>query len=288
MLDNIYFAVSTWLWTSPFTTKSTELFAKIRRMGFDAVEIPAEYPDMIDAAQVKKALDDEGLRAIVCGAFGPGRDLTHEDTAVHQDCFDYLRQCFELCNAWGAKFVAGPMYSAVGKARMVPPEQRKREWDLAVANLRKACAMAAEHELSLAIEPLNRFETDLVNTVEDVARLVREIDHPSARIMVASFHMTIEERNLEAALLTAGDALIHVQVSENYRGTPGTGLTPWNSFRQGLEKINYQGAVSIESFTPEIKELAGAVCFWKHMAESQDAFAEDGLRFLKDILNCEF
>ncbi len=283
MENNIRFAVSTWLWTSPFTTESTGLFPKIRRMGFEAVEIPVEYPDMIDAAEVKKALDDEGLTAIVCGAFGPGRDLTHQDPAVHRACFDYLRQCFELCNAWEAGFVAGPMYSAVGKARMVPPEQRQREWNLAVANLHTACETAAEHELSLAIEPLNRFETDLVNTVEDVARLVREIDHPSARIMVDSFHMTIEERNLESALQAAGDALIHVQVSENYRGTPGTGLTPWKSFRQGLERIGYRGAVSIESFTPEIKELAGAVCFWKHMAESQDAFAEEGLRFLQSL-----
>lgn len=283
MNDSISFAVSTWLWTSPFTTESISLFPKIRGMGYDAVEIPVEYPEMIDGQKVRKALDDEGLKGIVCGAFGPGRDLTHEDPAVHRACFDYLRQCFELCNAFDAGFMAGPMYSAVGKARMVPPEQRKREWELAVSNLRKACETAAEHQLSLALEPLNRFESDLVNTVEDVVRMVEDIDHPSARIMVDSFHMTIEERDLEAALLQAGDKVIHVQVSENYRGTPGTGLTPWKSFRQGLEKINYKGAVSIESFTPEIVELAGAVCFWKNMAESQDAFAEDGLRFLRKL-----
>ena len=279
----IRFAVSTWLWTSPFTTASTELFGKIREMGFDAVELPVEYPEMIDGKEVRKALDDMGLQAIVCGAFGPGRDLTHEDPAVRQACFSYLRDCFELCNAWDAGFLAGPMYSAVGKARMVPQEQREREWDLAVSNLRQACGMAAEHGLSLAIEPLNRFETDLVNTIGDVVRLVGDIDHPAAGIMADSFHMTIEERDLETALLAAGDKLIHVQVSENYRGTPGTGLTPWDSFRKGLQRIGYQGYVSIESFTPEIKELAGAVCFWKHMAESQDAFAEDGLRFLEEL-----
>ncbi|MCB0630593.1 MAG: sugar phosphate isomerase/epimerase family protein [Saprospiraceae bacterium] len=283
MSDSIIFSVSTWLWTSPFTSETIKLFPKIRSMGYEAVEIPVEYPEMIDAAVVKKALDNEGLKGIVCGAFGPSRDLTHEDPAVHQECFNYLRQCFELCNAFEAHFLAGPMYSAVGKARMVPPEQRKREWELAVANLHKVCKMADEHELSIALEPLNRFESDLVNTVEDVVRMVKDIDHAAARVMIDSFHMTIEERDLEQAILTARDALIHVQVSENYRGTPGTGLTPWESFRRGLEKINYQGAISIESFTPEIKELAGAVCFWKSMAESQDAFAEDGLQFLKGL-----
>lgn len=283
MSDNIFFSVSTWLWTSPFTSETIALFPKIRTMGYEAVEIPVEYPEMIDATVVKKALDDEGLQGIICGAFGPNRDLTHEDPKVHQVCFDYLRQCFEICNELDAKFLAGPMYSAVGKARMIPPEQRKKEWELAVSNLHKVCQMADEHQLSIALEPLNRFESDLVNTVEDVVRMVKDIDHPAARVMIDSFHMTIEERNLEEAIVKAGDALIHVQVSENYRGTPGTGLTPWESFRSGLEKINYQGAISIESFTPEIKELAGAVCFWKNMAESQDAFAEDGLRFLQEL-----
>ena len=285
MNENISFGVSTWLWTSPFNNESISLFPKIRKMGFNAVEIPVEYPELIDATIINKALAAEGLSPIICGAFGPGRDLTHEDPAVHQQCFDYLRQCFELCNALGSHFLAGPMYSAVGKARMLPSEQRKKEWALAVDNLRKVCEMAAEHELSIAIEPLNRFETDLVNTVEDVKRMVSDIDHPAAKIMVDSFHMTIEERDLEAALQLAGDQLVHVQVSENYRGTPGTGLTPWDSFAKGLKKIEYQGAISIESFTPEIKELAGAVCFWKNMAESQDLFAEDGLKFLKTLFN---
>jgi D-psicose/D-tagatose/L-ribulose 3-epimerase len=285
MNNNIRFGVSTWLWTSPFTTESVHLFPRIRKMGYDVVEIPVEYPEQIDTQEVKKALNDEGLAPIICGAFGPSRDLTHEDSAVHQACFDYLQQCFDICNDLGARFVAGPMYSAVGKARMVPPEQRKKEWNLAVENLHKVCTMAASQELSIALEPLNRFESDLVNTTEDVVRLADAIDHPAAKVMVDSFHMTIEERDLEAALLLAGDRLIHVQVSENYRGTPGTGLTPWGSFASGLKKINYQGVVSIESFTPEIKELAGAVCFWKNMAESQDAFAKDGLEFLKKLIN---
>lgn len=277
------FGVSTWLWTSPFNNDSVALFPKIRAMGYDAVEIPVEYPELIDGPLVKAALDEHGLRGIVCGAFGPSRDLTSEDSSVHETCFSYIRQCFDLCNTWGASFLAGPMYSAVGKARMVPPDQRRREWELAVNNLRKVCQMAAGQGLSIALEPLNRFESDLVNTAEDVVRLVRDINHPAARVLLDSFHMTIEERDLERAVLTAGDALIHVQVSENYRGTPGTGLTPWAALKSGLEKINYQGCISIESFTPEIKELAGAVCIWKTLAESQDAFAADGLKFLRQL-----
>ena len=275
------FAASTWLWTSPFKTDSISLFSKIKNIGFDAVEIAVEDPSLIDAAIVKKALDDNGLQPVICGAFGPSRDLTNEDPAVHQNCFRYIEQCFEICEAVEAKFLAGPMYSAVGKARLVPTEQRKREWDLAVKNLCKVCENAEKRGLSIALEALNRFETDLINTSEDMVRLINDINHPAARVLIDSFHMTIEEKSLAEAVKLVGDKLIHVQVSENHRGIPGTGQTRWEDLKAGLEAVGYEGVVSIESFTPEIKELAGAVCIWRPFAESQDDFAKQGLEFLK-------
>lgn len=281
----IKFGVSTWLWTSPFTTESVSLFPKIKSMGFDVVEIPIEDTEVIDITKVKNALRENQLEAIVCGAFGPTRDLTNDDQLYRDNAIHYITRCFDFCNGWDAKFLAGPMYSAVGKARMVSAEQRKIEWDRAVTNLHHVSRLAHSRQLSIALEPLNRFESDMINTAADVARLVKDINHPAAKIMLDGFHMAIEEQNLETAIALVGDKLIHVQVSENHRGTPGTGQTPWQSFKKGLEKVNYKGVVSIESFTPEIKELAGAVCIWKNLAPTQDGFAKDGLKFLKNLLN---
>jgi len=285
MKNKIDFGVSTWLWQSPFTSKSIALFPKIKALGYDLIEIPVEDPLLIDGNKIKKALDDNGLKVSVCGAFGPTKDLTHEDEKVHLQCFKYLEQCFDLCNELDVKFFAGPMYSAVGKARLVSSEQRKKEWDLAVSNLKKACNMAYAHDLCIGLEPLNRFESDMINTAEDVMRLVTDINHDAARVALDGFHMTIEERNIRDAINRVGDKLIHLQVSENHRGVPGTGLTPWNDFKLGLQDINYNGALVIESFTPEIKELAAAVCIWKTMAISQDEFASQGLQFLKQTFN---
>jgi D-psicose/D-tagatose/L-ribulose 3-epimerase len=283
MAINIQYGVSTWLWTSPFMTGSIDtLFPKIAAFGFDAVEIAVEDPALIDAEILKNALKQYNLKPVICGAFGASRDFTSDDVSLHQNSFNYIRACMELCEVLDAKFLAGPMYSAVGKARMVPAEQRKKEWDRAVMNLQKVCNMAGEHGLQIALEPLNRFESDLINTVDDLSRLVSDINHPAAKMMLDGFHMNIEERDIEAAIVKAGDRLIHMQVSENYRGTPGTGQTNWDAYRRGLEKISYSGVVSIESFTTENRELAGAVCFWHPMAESQDSFASDGLRFLKN------
>lgn len=278
---NVKFGVSTWLWTSPFSTDSVSLFPKIKAMGYDTVEIALEDPVLIDTIEVKRALAENNLGVIICGAFGPTRDLTNEDEAVQQNCLQYIKSCLDICVELGAGFFAGPMYSAVGKARLVSPEQKQIEWNRAVHNLRKACDMAQERKLFIALEPLNRFESDLINTAEDVKNLVNDIDHPAAKIALDGFHMNIEEPDVEAAIRTAGENLLHIQVSENYRGTPGTGQTRWDAYKKGLEAIGYTGTVSIESFTPQIKELAGAVCIWKPLAESQDKFASEGLQFLK-------
>lgn len=282
---NIKFGVSTWLWTSPFKTDTVSLFAKISEMGYDMVEIPVEDPSLIDVKAVKAALKEFGLKAEICGAFGPTRDLTHDDTAFHKTSFEYIEAAMEIGYELEASIFAGPMYSAVGKARLVSPEQKKKEWDRAATNLYKVGEMAAQRGLQLGIEPLNRFESDLINTAEDVVALIKDINHPSAKILLDGFHMNIEERNIEEAIKLAGDKLVHIQVSENYRGTPGTGQARWEDFRKGLEAINYQGALSIESFTPEVQELAGAVCIWKPLAASQDEFAEQGLKFLKSWSN---
>ncbi|SEG11921.1 sugar phosphate isomerase/epimerase family protein [Algoriphagus boritolerans] len=281
MALNVTFAVSTWLWTSPFNKETVTLFPKIKSYGYDAVEIPVEDPALVDVDLVKKALADHDLRPVICGAFGTSRDLTHEDPAFHQTCFDYLDACFEIAAELGAGFVAGPMYSAVGKARLISPEQKKIEWNRAVTNLRKVCHRAGEFGLEIAIESLNRFETDLINTADELMQLITDINEPQAKAILDGFHMNIEEPSIEHAIKTVGDKLIHVQVSENYRGTPGTGQTNWAAWKRGLEAINYQGVISIESFTPEVKELAGAVCIWKPLVPSQDGFAKEGLEFLK-------
>lgn len=282
MALNVKFGASTWLWESPFTTQSIDtLFPKIAQLGFDVVEIAVEDPTLIDVRKVKAGLTDHGLETVICGAFGNSRDLTNESKDVQQNGLSYIESCLDMCAELGVSFFAGPMYSAVGKARMLKPEQRKAEWDLAVSNLQKVCEMAGERGLKIALEPLNRFESDLVNTAQDVMRMVNDINHPAANVILDSFHMSIEERDVEQAIKTVGDKLIHLQVSENYRGAPGSGQTPWDAYRRGLEAINYKGIVSIESFTTDNVELAGAVCFWTPKADTQDDFAKDGLAFLK-------
>jgi D-psicose/D-tagatose/L-ribulose 3-epimerase len=279
------FGASTWLWTSPFRSSDVELLKNIAALGFKAVELPIEDPTLVDAKKLRPVLEDLGLKAHVCGAFGPGRDLTHPDPAARESARGYISSCLGIAEDLGAGFLAGPMYSQVGKARQLPEDERKREWDLAVAELKKVSAEAGDRGLAIALEPINRFETDLINTTADSLRMIRDIAHPAAKVMIDSFHMTIEEADLGAAIRMAGKDLIHVQVSENHRGVTGTGLTPWKSFRDALEEIGYDGSVVIESFTPDNRDLAGAVCIWKRFTPTQDEFASRGLAFLQQLFS---
>lgn len=281
MALQVKLGVSTWLWTSPFRTEeAAALFRKIAALGFRTVEIAVEDPALIDTRRLSTALSENGLDVIICGAFGETRDLTSDDENLQRTGLVYIDNCLDIATALGAKFVAGPMYSAVGKARMVPAEQRAIEWQRAVGNLRTVCDRAAAKGLEIALEPLNRFESDLVNNVDDVLRLIEDINHPAAKICLDMFHMNIEEPDPEAAICRAGDKLIHLQVSENYRGTPGTGNANWDAYYRGLAAIGYRGTVSIESFTPSNRELAGAVCIWRKLAADQDTFAREGCEFL--------
>jgi D-psicose/D-tagatose/L-ribulose 3-epimerase len=276
--------VNAWVWTSPFTQASVGLIEKARALGFDAFTIPVEEPAEIDAAAVARAIRGSGLRVHVSGAFGPTRDLTHDEPRFREESLAYLRATLALCEQWGARLLVGPSYSAVGKRRHVPPEQRKLEWERAVIGLRRAGGMAADHGVTLAVEPLNRFETDLVNTAEQLACLLADVAHPAVKGHLDTFHMNIEEPDVETAVERIGRDLVYVDASESDRGIPGSGQVDWDGLARGLRQIGYGGDCVIESFTPECRTIAAAAAIWRPLAESQDAIAAEGLAFLRALL----
>lgn len=275
--------VNAWVWTSPFHRESVSLIAKAAAMGFDAFTMPVEEPELIDVDTVRAALQQHPLRLHVSGAYGPTRDLTHEDPRYRKESLDYIRTTLKICEQLDVRLLVGPAYSAVGKRRKIPTEQRQREWDLAVAGLTEAGKMAADHGVTLAIEPLNRFETDLINTAAQVKQLIRDINLPSVRIHLDTFHMNIEEQDIHAAITLAGDDLVYVDASESDRGTPGKGQVHWERVAQALRDIDYTGDCVIESFTPDCVAIADAAAIWRPLARSQDALASDGCRFLKQL-----
>lgn len=276
--------VNTFVWTSPFTTRDFGLMAKIKSMGFDIIEIAVEDASLIDVPLLRKTAQDEGLSITICGAFGATRDISSDDPAIRRNGVAYIADCLRLTEAVGSSLFAGPVYSAVGKTRMVSSDQKARERAWCVENLQALGKIAADAGVTIAIEPLNRFETDMINLVEQAIALIHEVGDPAYRVHIDTFHANIEEKSIPDAIRMAGDLLGHFHACENDRGTPGTGHIDWIGVRDALREIGYAGPVVIESFTPGIVEIAKAAAIWRPLAPSQDELARDGARFLRQLL----
>lgn len=273
--------LSTFVLASPFSDADADAFDLVSDMGYDLIEVCVEDPDVLSAEWIAENAARTGLQVSICGAFGPGRDVSVESAEDRAVAVDYLRQCVEIAALVGSPHVAGPMYAQTGVARMLPPEARHAQRARAAESLRIVADHAAERGVALAIEPLNRFETDLVNTVEQGVELCRLIGRPNVGLMIDSFHMNIEEKSIGAAVRHAGDLVFHVQVSENDRGTPGSGHIPWSEYFDALDDIGYAGSIVVESFLPTVEAIARAVSLWRPVAPSMDALARDGLAFVR-------
>jgi len=282
----VQYGASSFIWVSPFGDDNVGgLAAKVAGLGFDVLEICIEDPSLVTAEVVADAVGEAGLGVSVCGAFGPDRDLSHEDAGMREQGLAYLRRCIDLAEAVGSPIVVGPMYSAVGKCRLLPEEEREQQRRWAAESLRAAGEYAGERGVGLAIEPLNRFETDLVNTVEQGLDLCERIDLDNVGLLLDTFHMNIEEKSIADAIRQAGDRMHHFHACENDRGTPGAGHVDWTSVLDAVREVGYSGHVTIESFTPEIQEIARAVSTWRPVAASGDDLARDGVGFLRTQLD---
>jgi D-psicose/D-tagatose/L-ribulose 3-epimerase len=277
------FGLNTFVLESPFTTASARFLPLIRTMGFDAVEIAYENKGNFDPAEMRKRIEDNGLVcSSVCGAYGDGRDL--RGTAAEQKGgLQYIRDCVDVCGALGAPVFCGPHYSRVGRTAMETPAARAEQWATVVRNLREAGRYAADAGVVMAVEPLNRFESDFLNVTSDALRLIAEVGSPSLKVHMDTFHMNIEEKSMARAVLASGPLLYHVHASENDRGAPGTGLIDWKALKDALLAISYDHFIVMESFTPDVEIIAKAASIFRTTETSTETLCQKGLHFLKAL-----
>ena len=275
------FGINSFLFTSPFTTKSVSLFKTFRKWGFDTVEIPIEDPSHIDPAKVKAAADKAGIAiGSVCACMGPGRDFRGSE-ADQAAAMAYCKALIDQAVVLGCPSLIGPVYSVVGKADAVEPAQQKVEWALVVKNLKVLAAYAAQKGVTICVEPLNRFETDFLNTCDQGLRLIKAVGSPALKLHLDTFHMNIEEKDQAAAIRKAGKLLGHFHACGSDRGTPGVDHIAWPSIVKALKSVGYKGDVVIESFTTDVKVIARAAAIWRKIEPRRNDIAVKGLAFLK-------
>jgi D-psicose/D-tagatose/L-ribulose 3-epimerase len=277
--------VNTWVWVSPLTDdRLAELAPRVRDWGFDLIELPVENPGEWDPGRAARLLTDLGLSATVCLAMGPGRELVAAEPGTVATTQDYLRRVVDAAAEIGSAVIAGPAYASVGRTWRMSPAGRSACY----AELRDNLAPVVEHAMAagirVGIEPLNRYETSVLNTVDQALVALDGLPTQGCGVALDVYHMNIEERDVPAAIRRAGSGIAHVQVCANDRGAPGADHLDWPAILAALDDAGYDGPLAIESFTAENATIATAASIWRPLAASQDAIAVDGLAFLRGMV----
>jgi D-psicose/D-tagatose/L-ribulose 3-epimerase len=278
------FGINTFLFACPFNDQSTRLFKQFSKWGFDSVEISIEDLGHIHPAHVRDRLRENGL---VCGSvtpcLGPDKDL--RGTPQQQRAgIAFMKGILDQMVALDATTLVGVVYSTVGRAEAVPRKEYRRQWRTVAKNLKEVSRYAADRGRAIALEPVNRFETDFLNTCEQGLEMIHDVDSPALKLHLDTFHMNIEEKDPAAAIRRAGSHLGHFHACGCDRGTPGNDHIDWKSIAAALKSIRYSGDVVIESFTSDVKAVARAAAIWRSIEPTRDEIAWKGVKFLKKML----
>lgn len=268
--------INLWNWYPGLCSECRELPERIARMGFTAIELPMSTPTVEDA--LLQQIKDSGLRVSLCASLGPGRDLSSFDPAVRAATMDYLTACLKTGEALGADVLCGPLYAGGGKRHWLSEDDKKRELELAAAGLQELARRAADFGIPLSVEPVNRYRTSVCNTVGQVLSLLETVGADNVGVHYDTYQACIEEKDLLGSLeqaLAAGK-LTHFHACANNRGAPGQGILPWTDILGLLERYNYRGHITMETFA-----LGGLDSSWVQVHEEPDALALAGLTYLK-------
>ena len=271
--------INTFLWTTNLEKENFEILARIKRLGFDVVQIPLLSLDFLDPSELARSLNQFQLEVYISAGLKEHNDVTSDNPEIRRRGIEYLKGCARFAQEVGAPFLSGSFHSVFGKKPQHPVGQK--EWQNSAECLKEVARENPNY--CLVLEPINRYESFLVNSADQAEKLIAMIGEPNVKIQLDTFHMNIEENDFYNTIKTTGDKLVHLHVAENHRGRFGRGIIPWDDVFKALVEIDYNGAIVIESFVPEVTEVATAAAIWRKMAPSADALAKEGLEFIKAL-----
>ncbi len=273
----------------PFTVQHLPLLARVRKAGLDFVEMLVPEPGEIAIGKLRVAIEDAGLAVALAARMNAKRDPTSDDPIARKEGREYLKRCVDVAVAIGARIVGGPIYGAplvfAGRAP-APVDEKKRQARIgwAAEALAEAGVYAASLDVVLAVEPLNRFETDMVNTGRQAIELLQKARAPGLGVMLDTFHMNMEEGDMADAIRGVGRHLVHFQANENHRGFLGTGHVDWANVCHGLAAAHYKGPITLEPFRREDDRLGVPLAQWRPPARDEDADIAKSARTLRRYL----
>lgn len=269
--------IHAYAWCSQWTNETLDLIDRVKNLGLDFIEIPLMCLDTFDARAIKDRLERVGLGAVTSTVLLNDTDITSEDPVVRAKGVEYLKDCVRATSDIGATSFSGVIYSQ--HIKVIDDRPSEQLWQYSADSLRPAAQMASDLGVLVGLEPVNRYETCLINTCEQAIRLKEMIGEDSIKIHLDTYHMNIEEKSFYEATKLAGQDLIHYHLCENDRGIPGTGLVDWDGIFQALSEINYRGNAALESFVECTDNMSTWV--WRQLAPSGDTLLREGVEFIR-------
>lgn len=271
------------LWTGSFTKDDVKLIDRAKNLGFDGVEILINHPEEFPIDETKAALEDNDMGINFAVVLNDETNSISPDAEVRKKGLDFLKKSIDIAHtvSGGDCGIGGVNYAAWGYFTGVA--RTEQEWDWAVTNYREACRYAGDKGIDLCVEAINRFETHFINIAADAVMFCKDVGEPNAKVHLDTYHMIREEKDFYKAIVDTGSFLGYFHACENERGIPGTGLVPWETVYQALKDIDYQGWITIESFTPDLPDIARLTAIWRKHAPSADAIAGEGLKNIKAV-----
>jgi D-psicose/D-tagatose/L-ribulose 3-epimerase len=272
------FGIHSSIWTMNWTPDAAEhAVAEAVRNTFDFVEIALLNPPAVDAAHTRALLKREGLPA-VCSLGLPEKDWPSHNP---EGAIAFLKIALDKTAAMGCLALTGVTYGGIGERSGLPPTQTELD------NVARALAAAAAHAkrlgVAFGIEPVNRYESHLINTGRQAVEMIERVGADNIFIHLDTYHMNIEEKGVANGILAARDHLRYIHLSESDRGVPGAGTVGWNEIFATLAAINFKGGLAMESFVNMPPELAFGLSVWRPVADSTDQVIEQGLPFLRNM-----
>jgi len=273
--------VHAYAWTSEWNDSQLGLIAKCKQMGLDLIEIPLMRIDLCHPAAIRAECERVGLKVCTSTVLSEATDLTSDSREVRAAGVAYLKQCVEYTAAMGGNTFSGVIYSAIGRKIQTRPQAH--HWKYSALGLKEVCRFARNRGVKVGIEPVNRYETFLINTCSQALELADMIDEPNICVHLDTYHMNIEEKDFYQATRLAGDRLCHYHLCENDRGIPGTGLVDWEGIFRALGEMGYRGNAALESFVEVSDNMREATCVWRDLAPSGDVLVAEGARFIRSL-----
>lgn len=271
------FGIHTSLWSHSWTREAAELsIAEAARYGLAFVEIALLEPAKADTGHTRALLEKHGIEAVCSlGLPNDSRPTNNPDKAL-----EFLTLALDKTAEIGAKALSGVVYGSIGERTGNPPTEA--EYDAVVKVMDKAAAHARTLGLELGLEAVNRYENHMMNTTEQVVRVIERIGAPNVFLHLDTYHMNIEEKGQANGILKAGEHLKYIHLSESDRGVPGSGTIAWDEVFAGLAGIGFKGGMAMESFIHMPPQLASALSVWRPVANSREEILAEGLPFLRN------